>query len=142
VSRHSFLPWICALVLALVCVVPVRGWSGGMVMEPAKTRVGMAKIKLHVSDLHRTAEDTLEGIYELRIPLAPWMNDRGEIRLSAPGSLDQEMVDGGRLNGSGRSVLDGRTHPIVCRFGPGGTVEIEITTPERNLAFQTNYALH
>ena len=110
-------------------------------MEPAKTRVGVAKVKLLVHDLRRTAEDTMEGTYELRIPIAPWMNDRGEIRLSAPGSLDSQMTDGGELSGSGHSLLDGRTHAIVCRFGPAGTVEITVATPERELAFQTSYEL-
>jgi len=129
------------LLVALASVPAATGWSGSMSMEPAKTRVGMAKIKLHVRDLHRTAEDTMQGTYELRIPLAPWMNDRGEIQLRASGSLDRQMIDGGELSGSGHSELDGRTHPIVCRFGPGGTVEITVATPERELAFHTRYEL-
>lgn len=109
-------------------------------MEPARTRVGLATVNLLVSDL-RLNEDALVGRYEIRVPLAPWMNDRGEIRLEAPAPLENVISGGGTASGTGHSVLDGRTHSITCAFEPDGTVQILVDTDRRDLAFKTQYHL-
>ena len=110
-------------------------------MEPAKTRVGLARVNLQVSDLHLTGADTIVGTYEIKIPLAPWRNDRGEISLQVLGSLELLATGGGTMSGSGHSELDGRTHPIVCEFETDGFVQIHVATPDRDLEFRTRYEL-
>jgi len=133
---------VCVVCLTAAPFVPASS-SGDMVvlMEPARTRVGIARINLQVQDLRLESAGTIVGTYELKIPLAPWRNDRGAISLRATESLEQLTVGGGTMSGSGHSELDGRTHPIVCEFEPGGFVGIQIATPERDLKFRTRYEL-
>ena len=137
---------IAAVILcSLVCLtaIPSAPVPGGTVveLEPAKTRVGIARVKLEVRDLRMESSDTIVGNYEIKIPMAPWRNDKGAISLHAPEPLDRLTADGGTLSGSGLSDLDGRTHGIVCEFATDGFVEIHIDTPERDLAFRTRYEL-
>ena len=129
--------------LACVTAAPLAPASGGTVVElaPAKTRVGIARVNLHVQDLRMESSDTIVGTYEIKIPMAPWRNDRGAISLHAPESLDQLTVDGGTLSGSGLSELDGRIHEIVCQFETDGFVAIHVISPDRELEFRTRYEL-
>jgi len=110
-------------------------------LAPARTRVGIARVNLAVSDLRLESSDTIVGIYEIKIPMAPWKNDRGEISLHAPEPLEQLAADGGTLSGSGLSENDGRTHEIVCEFQADGFVEIHVISPDRELEFRTRYEL-
>jgi hypothetical protein len=122
--------------------VPLAPASSGTIVElaPAKTRVGIARVNLEVRDLRLESSDKIVGTYEIKIPLAPWRNDRGEISLHAPEPLEQLTTGGGTLSGSGLSE-DGRIHRIVCRFEPDGFVGIHVTTPDRDLDFRTRYEL-
>ena len=107
-------------------------------IAPARTRVGLARVTLEISAL-RLAGDRLLGTYEVKVPLAPMMNDRGHIDLSVGDSLTRIMAERGIVRGTGHSVLDGRDHPITCRFGPERTVAITVDTGRRVLAFKTSY---
>jgi len=136
---------VAILLVCLLCVTaaPFAPASGTTVVEmaPAKTRVGIARVNLSVRDLRLDSSDTMVGIYEIKIPMAPWRNDRGEVSLHAPVSLERLSVEGGTLNGSGLSVLDGQTHEFVCEFETDGFVKIRVTREDRDLEFRTRYAL-
>ena len=128
--------------LACLTAAPLAPASGGTVVElaPARTRVGIARVNLQVSDLRMETTDTIVGTYEIKIPMAPWRNDRGAISLHAPEPLDRITAAGGTLSGSGLSE-DGQTHGIICDFETDGFVAIHITTPDRELEFRTRYEL-
>jgi len=123
---------------ALLAAVPSSVADGQSVvrLSPAHTRVGLAKVILNVSEL-TFEKDALVGSYEVLVPLAPWRNDRGEVRLKLDGPLDEIMASGGSVEGSGHSLEDGRTLPIVCRFLGGGRVSITVDNGDRILDFRS-----
>jgi hypothetical protein len=126
-----------AAALLLGCLPPLlAGQPAEVRLLPSQTHVGLAKVKLLVSDL-AFEDDGMVGTYEIRIPLAPWRNDRGEVRFALNEPLEQVLASGGTVNGSGLSLENGRVHPITCRFTADGTVEITVRTHERTLAFKT-----
>ena len=94
--------------LACLAAAPLAPATGGTVVElaPAKTRVGIARVNLQVSDLRLESIDRIVGTYEIRIPMAPWRNDRGAISLHAPESLDRltRVVDA--LDGATQYAYD------------------------------------
>jgi hypothetical protein len=126
---------LCALALASAAPVPA-GDPAGLELLPSQTRVGMVKVKLLVSDLVFRDEGMI-GNYEILIPLAPWRNDRGQLRLDLDRPLDRVMAEGGTVTGSGLSLENGRVHPITCRFATDGSVDITVRTHERTLAFKS-----
>jgi hypothetical protein len=131
---------VCLLCVTAAPLVPATGRTC-VELAPAKTRVGIARINLDVRDLRLEGDDTIVGVYEIKIPMAPWRNDSGEISLHAPEPLEQLTADGGTLSGSGLSVEDGRIHEIVCEFEADGFVDIHVISPDRELEFRTRYEL-
>lgn len=103
---------------------------------PAHTHVGLARVTLLVSDLVYRGGNLI-GSYEVRIPLAPWRNDRGEMSLRLREPLDRMLASGRTATGIGHSAEDGRVHPVTCSFEADGTIQISVETPERTLAFTT-----
>ena len=125
-------------ILLLGTLLPVAaGNPVGVQFVPAHTRVGLARVTLLVSDLVYRG-GSLTGSYEVRIPLAPWRNDRGEMRLEIREPLDRLLASGKSVTGSSRSVENGRVHPVTCSFEADGTVRITVETNERTLAFTTH----
>lgn len=123
--------------LLLCCWVSVQANSNsGIRMDASRTRVGLARVTLQVADLMLDG-NLLLGTYELKIPLAPMLNDRGTIQLPGVESLERLIRLGGRVTGSGSSSEDGRTHRVIANFQPGGRVDIMIDTGSRRLAFET-----
>jgi len=126
---------VCAL--ALVVGLPVSADYPALIeLAPSHTRVGLAKVNLLVSGLSY-AEGSVTGTYRIKIPLAPWRNDRGELSFELDEPLDRILNDGGTLSGKGHSLENGRVHPVTCRFGTDGAVDITVETHERTLAFKT-----
>ena len=107
-------------------------------IEPCKTRVGIARVHLELSDL-RLAGGRLLGDYRIKIPLAPVLNDRGTIEIGLDRPLAQVIANRGTVLGWSHSVLDGRTHPVVCEFGSSHNVKITIDTGNRILSFNTRF---
>ena len=99
----------------------------GFRFVPAHTRIGLARVTLLVSDLAYQGNG-LTGSYEVRIPMAPWKNDRGEMRLELREPLDSLVASGRSVTGSSHSSEDGRVHPVTCCFATDGTVRITIET--------------
>jgi hypothetical protein len=126
-----------ALALALALALPVCADDPALIeLAPSHTRVGLAKVKLVVSDL-TYRDDSVTGSYRIKIPLAPWRNDRGELHLELDEPLERIMTGGGTISGKGHSLENGRVHRVSCRFGTDGTVHITVQTHERRLDFKT-----
>ncbi len=107
-------------------------------MEPTRTRVGIAKVKLDVSQLD-IVDDRITGDYRIEVPLAPMLNDRGTIDLALEERAERLLTDGGTVTGTGTSAEDGRIHPVVCTFFDDGEVTITIQTDRRKLSFHTRF---
>lgn len=122
---------LCGTLAPLTAEPPV-----GFQFVPAHTRVGLARVTLLVSDLAYRG-GSLIGSYEVRIPLAPWRNDRGDMRLDIREPLERVMAGGKSVSGSSHSLENGRVHPVTCSFEADGTVHITVETNERTLAFTT-----
>jgi hypothetical protein len=131
--HHGIATGILALAL-----LPGFASSEPLRIEPASTRVGVARVSLEISDL-RLAGDRLHGTYRVRVPLAPAMNDRGSIEIDLEDSLGRTLAGLGTVAGVGRSALDGRDHLVTCHFGPDRRVDIVIDTGDRILTFRTRY---
>jgi hypothetical protein len=131
---------VFAGVLLLGTLLPVAAEKPvGFRFVPAHTRVGLARVTLLVSDVAYRG-GRLTGSYEVRIPLAPWRNDRGEMRLDIREPLERLLASGKAVTGLSHSVENGRVHPVTCSFEADGTVHITIETDERTLAFTTHLA--
>jgi hypothetical protein len=131
---------IVAGVLLLLTLLPaLADQSVGFQFVPAHTRIGLARVTLLVSDLTYSGSN-LTGNYEVRIPLAPWMNDRGKMLLDLGEPLDRMLSSGKSVTGRSRSVENGRVHPVNCSFEADGTIQITIETEKRTLAFTTRLA--
>ena len=133
-SPLAALTVIAAVVWPAIAVSPTS-----IRIDKAATRVGIAKVLLEMHDM-QMAGNSMGGNYRIKIPLAPKLNDRGEVLLESD-RLDQIMATGGIVEGIGRSRLDGRTHQIRCQFEPSGKVKIRVQTPKRVLSFKTAYHL-
>ena len=128
---------ILAGILLVGTLIPLAAdQPAGFQFVPAHTRVGLARVTLLVSDLAYRA-DGLTGSYEVRIPLAPWRNDRGEMHLDLREPLDRVVASGKSVTGSSHSAENGRVHPVTCNFDADGTVRITVETDQRTLAFTT-----
>jgi len=124
-------------VLLLGTLLPVAAEHPvGLQFVPAHTRVGVARVTLLVSDLVQRG-GSLVGSYEIRIPLAPWRNDRGEMTLRMREPLDHMLASGRTVSGTGHSAENGRVHPVTCSFEADGSIHITIETEERTLDFTT-----
>ena len=132
------LGYVCltaAIMLASIGFAPANDLAR-ITMLPSQTKVGMAKVTLLVSDLAFEG-DVLVGTYQIKIPLAPWRNDVGELRLFPDVPFLDTLASGGVVNGNVLSHENGRTHPVTCRIEADGTVNITVQTHERTLAFKT-----
>ncbi len=136
---------LCMALFAVIALIAAAGPAGalsrGLQVKPAKTRIGIAKVILQIDELSLT-DDGLVGEYEIRIPLAPFMDDRGSIRLEVDGSLQEAVLPGSLLLGSASSMEDGRVHHVACTFLKGDRVNIVVTTPSRVLDFEAPFNLN
>ncbi len=107
-------------------------------LKPARTRVGLASVHLLASDLAVSGTD-LTGTYRIRVPLAPWEDDRGVLRLKLGAPLTSLSASGGHATGTASSEFNGKTHAVDCQLEPDGDVRIVVVTDRRRLSFDTRY---
>jgi hypothetical protein len=129
-----------AVVLFVTVVQAAAPLQPSMLLEPARTRVGIASVRLEVSGL-TLAEGALVGTYEISVPLLPMLDDRGTVRFDLVGSLDQALAKGSVLTGFGHSVLDNRKHRVDCIFGDEEAVQITVDTGDRILSFHSRWTM-
>jgi len=126
--------------IAVLCLVlaPATGAPRppAVEIETAKTWVGFARVTLAVDHL-TVAGDALEGDYEIRISLAPLLNDRGRIRFDLEQPLETTLEQGGTITGNSYSTDGGKVRPISCNVQPGGRVQIQVDTGNRKLLFKS-----
>jgi len=138
-TRRPWRAW-CGLLLAALLAFPTglaADQHAGVRVRPARTWVGIARVLLDVTDLSLT-ESALTGHYELRVPLAPYEDDRGAIRLDLVRPLPDVLASGGQLTGIVRSDF-GKTHDVECTLEPDGSARIVVTTDKRVLSFKTRF---
>ena len=126
--------------MILATAGPAGALSRGLLVQTAKTRIGIAKVILEIDELSLT-ENGLIGEYEIRIPLAPFMDDHGSILIDMEQPLVDAVNPGNTLTGSASSVEDGRVHDVACTFLAGERVSIVVTTTERVLSFEAPFSL-
>jgi hypothetical protein len=97
----------------------------------------VAKVKLLVTDLAYESEGDLVGTYQVKIPLAPWRDDRGDVRFELDEPLERTLANGGVVTGNVRSEENGRVHPVTCRIETDGSMHLTVETHERTLRFDT-----
>lgn len=139
-SNHRRLGLPALLGWVLVLSAAALPWAGAtpvagrlLHIEPSSTRAGIARVHLELEGLRQNGE-TLEGTYQIRVPLLPWEDDTGQVVLHAPASLDHLGEGVTTMSGSAVS-LTGQVNDVVARVLPGGVVRIRIDTPRRTLTF-------
>ncbi len=126
--------------LCLALASSVSATTRSVVVEPARTRVGIAKVMLSMEPLVLT-NDGLLGDYTLRVPLAPFMDDSGTVEIPLTAKLSEVIEPGATLLGTATSRENGRVHEIACTFKEAGRVRIVVTTKKRVLKFEAPYTL-
>lgn len=132
-----------AVVLCLLLMVsPLLAGPAGEILsiERCKTRVGLASVILEVTNV-RVLADRIEAAYQVKIPLLPILNDRGQLRIDLPLPLDEIIRNRVPLVGQGNSVDGNLQHRIYAALLPDGKMEIRIETGSRILDFRTFYRL-
>lgn len=136
--QHRFRKRIFALSLCLVIASSVSATTQSVVVETARTRVGIARVVLKVAPLVLTDEG-LVGDYTVRVPLAPFKDDSGVITIPLTRSLRETVELGKTLLGTATSKKNGQIHKVACTFKKQSRVRIEVTTPKRVLKFEAPY---
>lgn len=147
----SVLPIIAALVLPLqgsqqrtISDTKLDAWNSlAFRIEDSKTRVGIASVKLSVSEL-KPIDGALIGYYTIEVPLMSSKNDTGRIVLPIDMSVDQLGKKGGVLTGIAYSKHDTNIrNKIVCEIRPQDdqAIRLAITTADRTLNFESKYTV-
>jgi len=108
-----------------------------LVIEPATTWAGIARVHLQIENLRQTGE-VLEGTYQIRVPLSPTEDDSGRILLHSSASFDELGEAVATAIGSAVSST-GQVNEVVARTQPNGVIRIEVVTPKRTLRFKSRY---
>jgi hypothetical protein len=137
---HRLRNGILALTLGLVVASTAGAANRSVVVERARTRIGIARVVLNMAPLTLT-DAGLVGDYSLSIPLAPFMGDSGTVEIPLTESTNETFAPGNTLRGTATSREDGRVHDVACTFKKSSKVRIVVTTPERVLSFEAPYAL-
>jgi hypothetical protein len=112
-------------------------------IEDSKCRVGIASVKLTVSELV-PHDGNLVATYAIHVPLSKSNNDTGQIVLPINISIDELARTGGVLKGHSYSDKKKEVaNTIICKIGPPETkgITLEITTPKRTLNFESRYTV-
>jgi len=136
--RSRLRTFILALAVGLTLVAAHGATPRTVVVDRAKTRVGIARVVLHMAPLTVTDEG-LVGDYAIKIPLAPFMDDAGEVAFPLSGPLAEAVAPGKTLTGTATSREDGRVHRVACSFETTDRVRIVVTTKDRVLSFDAPY---
>ena len=139
--QPRFRKWVLALSLCMAVVSAVGAATRSVVIERARTRVGIARVVLTVAPLTLT-EEVLVGDYSVRVPLAPYKGDSGTFTILLTESLTETAIPGNIIHGTATSSkVSGRLYEVACVFQESSMIRIEVTTPERVLSFEAPYTL-
>ncbi len=112
-------------------------------IEDSKCRVGIASVKLTVSELIHQ-DGNLIATYAIHVPLSKSNNDTGQIVMPVNISIDEISRNGGVLKGHSYSDKKKEiANTIICKIGSIETkgIALEITTPKRTLNFESQYTV-
>lgn len=112
-------------------------------IEDSKCRVGIASVKLSVSEL-KPKDGNLVATYSIIVPLSKSNNDTGLIVLPIDITVDELGKKGGVLRGKAYSNKNGATpNTIICEVRPleNKAILLEIITDTRTLNFESRYTV-
>jgi len=136
------LPRILFVAAFIVASLTAFGGSApqlGVLVEPSKTWVGMARVHLEVGELWLSGNE-LAGAYQIRVPLLPSRSDVGTLRLQLSDSVEQLRGVGGTLVGSARSSRTHNQNDVVATVTGDGRIRIDVYMKDRVLSFKSRYA--
>ena len=139
--QQRFRNRILALTLCLVVASTISAVARSVVVERARTRVGIARVVLTVAPL-TLIDEHLVGDYSIRVPLAPYKNDFGTFEIPLTESLSETLARGKTLHGKATSRKDGRIYDLDCIFKGSSKILIEVTTNARVLSFEAPYTVN
>lgn len=132
--------WVLAVFLCLAVISTAGAATRSVVVERARTRIGVARVVLNMAPLTLT-DKGLVGEYALSVPLAPFMGDTGTVEIPLTRSLTETVAPGMILRGTATSKENGQIHEVACTFKKSSKVRIVVTTPHRVLSFEAPYTL-
>ena len=106
-------------------------------IDPSSTRVGMARVRLDVTETTLRGTE-LHGRYRIRVPLFPFKNDAGTIRLHSESLIDPGNDTHGTLVGTAHSD-SGAAREVICTLGSDNSIDIKITMDTSIVTFKTKY---
>jgi hypothetical protein len=127
-----------AALAALLFSAAASGSSVQLKIDPAKTRVGLSRVRLEITDA-RLDDTGLEATYRLRNLFIEPKSDTGAIDLTAHEPLDRLLGSGGTLMGHAHSAITGRKHVVHIRLRPDGTMRVDFQIGHRIMTFKTRY---
>ena len=139
--RQRFRNRVLALTLCLVVASTISAVARSVVVERARTRVGIARVVLTVAPL-TLIDEHLVGDYAIRVPLAPYKNDFGTFKIPLTESLSETLARGETLHGIATSEKDGRNYDLDCIFQGRSKIRIDVTTRARVLSFEAPYTVN
>lgn len=111
------------------------------------TNLTFCKVELAVSNFVLNA-DQATGNYEIKVPAAPWKNQRGVIYFDIHIPVDDLTKYGGIIEGVCIPDSDDKkSHAVICHIEPqqcdpvAGGVSLKVKTDKRELTFDSNYVL-
>lgn len=136
------------LLLAFVLTGLVPAWGNasplheprGVRIDPTSTRVMVASVHLELGDLEADGEE-LTGAFQIRVPMFPWKDDHGQVRMRLGAPLRDVVRRGGVLEGEATSDSSGHVRQIHCEVRSDGSLRISVTMPDRVLEFDSRYRI-
>jgi len=133
---------LVALLFVMPQPAPVSATSDAagveLTIEPAKTRVGMSRVKLVITEAWLD-DKGLEATYRLRNLFSEPSKDVGALKLRSNIPLRQLVESGGTLMGSAHSTITGRRHAVHGLLRLDGSLRLDFQLGHRLITFETRY---
>jgi|GEM_PF-6144454 len=150
--KHSV--WMCLITgLTLLCagLTAAEQVSANDRFEIAIKEVSAKssgwRVNLAVSDFALSTRGAT-GTYEIRVPAAPWKNEKGRIYFEINMSTDELLQQGGVIEGFCiRDSEERVSHKVICYVEPQqwnsqeGVVSLTVKTKKRELTFDSEYTV-
>lgn len=145
ISWFCFLTF-CCLSLVLTPAKVLGNERLAIDVGDSSTRVMACKVNLKVSEFVLKDKKAV-GLYQIKVPAAPWKNEKGRLVFTFEGPLETLVKEGGILEGVCiRNEKEGACHTVVCYIEPSkessesGAIQLKVRTSKRLMIFDTTYS--